>query len=337
MSIFPAGKLPAEVLARLLAQSAQRDRRVLIGPRVGVDCAVIDLENGNCLVAKTDPVTFATDRIGWYAVHVNANDVATTGASPQWFLATILLPEHAADDALIESIFDQVREACGETGAAWVGGHTEVTFGLDRPIVVGTMLGEVAREKLITPAGARAGDALLLTKRIAVEATSILAREKAAELIGKLDLAYVHHARRFLDDPGISVLRDAQVAMRAGRVHAMHDLTEGGLATGLHELALAARVGLEVDAAAVPVYPETRAVCEPFGIDVWGVIASGSMLMAVAPADAEPIVAALRASRVEAFIIGRVAEPGQGVRLYEGEQVRPLRVFDRDEITKAFE
>ncbi len=337
MAIFPPGKIPAGTLAQLLAKAAPAHRRVLVGPGVGVDCAVIDLENGNCLVAKTDPITFATDAIGWYAVHVNANDIATMGAVPRWFLATILLPEGKSDAALVESIFDQVRGACAEIGAALVGGHTEVTLGVDRPIVAGAMLGEVAREQLITPAGARPGDALLLTKRVAVEATSILAREKARELIGRFDLAYLHHARRFLHDPGISVVRDAQVAIAAGRIHAMHDPTEGGLATGLHELALAAGIGLEIDAQAVPIYPETQALCAAFGIDPWGVIASGSLLMAVEVDDAVTIVDALHAAGIEAAIIGRVVERERGVLVRGESTAQPLKAFARDEIVKAFE
>jgi hydrogenase maturation factor len=335
--IFPAGKLPAGWLARLLAQEAPVDPRLIVGPGVGLDCAVIDLENGNYLVAKSDPITFAADEIGWYAVHVNANDIATTGAAPRWFLATLLLPEGKTDAAMVESIFRQIRQACAEIGARLVGGHTEITFGIDRPIIAGSMLGEVSRDRLIAPAGARLGDALLLTKRLAVEATSILAREKAQELIGKFDLPFLHHARRFLHDPGISVVRDAQVAIGAGRVHAMHDPTEGGLATGLHELATAANVGLEIDAPAVPVYPETRALCAVFGIDVWGVIASGSMLMAVDADDVDRIVVALKAAGIEAAPIGRVVERERGVTLRHGERVAPLRAFPRDEITKAFE
>ena len=337
MTIFPTGKLPAELLSRLLARIAPADRRVLIGPGVGVDCAVIDLENGRCLVAKSDPITFAADAIGWYAVQVNANDVAAMGASPRWFLATILLPEGKADAAMAEAIFAQVREACNEIGAALVGGHTEITYGIDRPIVVGSMLGEVARDRLIAPGGAHAGDALLLTKRVAVEATSILAREKAAALAGQFDEAFLERARGFLRRPGISVVRDAQIAVGAGRVHAMHDPTEGGLATGLHELATAAGVGLEIDARAVPIYPETRALCAALGLDAWGVIASGSMLIAAEAEDAASIVAALRASEIEAALIGRVVERERGVMLRDESGARPLRSFARDEIARLFD
>jgi hydrogenase maturation factor len=337
MILFPTGKLPAAVLSRLLSEFTSTDRRLLVGPRLGVDCAVIDLENGKCLVAKSDPITFAADAIGWYAVHVNANDVATTGAAPRWFLATLLLPEGKTDAALVESIFAQIRSACAEVGATSVGGHTEVTAGIDRPIVVGSMLGEVVRDRLVVPTGARLGDAVILTKRVAVEATSILAREKADELRDRLDAAMLERAREFLTDPGISVVRDAQIALAHGAVHAMHDPTEGGLATGLHELAVAANVGLEIDEAAVPFYPETQALCAAFALDPWGVIASGSLLMAVDAQAADAIPSALRRAGIDATVIGRVVEPARGVVLRTAAGWQPLKTFDRDEITKVFE
>jgi hydrogenase maturation factor len=334
---LPTGKLPLEQLARLLSQVAPIDPRVLVGPGVGLDCAVIDLGNGNCLVAKSDPITFATDAIGWYAVHVNANDVATTGAAPRWFLATILLPAGKADVPLADSVLRQIHTACAEIGASLVGGHTEVTYGIDRPIVAGSMLGEVARDRLITPSGARPGDVLLLTKRVAVEATSILAREKRDRLTDRFDAAFLDRARQFLYAPGISVVRDAQVAIGAGRVHAMHDPTEGGLATGLHELATAAHVGLEIDAEAVPIYSETRLLCDVFGLDTWGVIASGALLMAVQAGDADRVADALRANAIEAAIIGRVVERERGVTVRDASGVKPLKTFSRDEIAKVFE
>jgi len=147
---YPLGKLPAEHLARLLARYTPSDPRVVLGPGIGRDAAVISFGD-RYLIAKTDPITFATDEIGWYAVHVNANDVACTGATARWFLATLLLPEGHAPPSLVDDIFDQIASACDELGVALVGGHTEITHGLDRPIVVGCMLGEVTPEKLVRP------------------------------------------------------------------------------------------------------------------------------------------------------------------------------------------
>lgn len=219
-----------------------------------------------------------------------------------------------------------------------MGGHTEVTYDLTRPIVVGTLLGTVTRDRLITPEGARPGDAIILTKRLAVEATSIIAREKAAELRLVFDGPFLERCRRFLYEPGISVLRDAQIALQVGAVHAMHDPTEGGIATALHELALAARVDLRIDLDAVPIYPQTQALCDHFGLDPRGVIASGSLLLAVEAAEAERVVAALQRNRIEATVIGHVMDKSvQPIVLAVSEdRCEPLRAFARDEIARLF-
>ena len=235
---LPVGKLPPEILARLLAAAPVDDPRVLVGPGVGLDCAVIDLGE-QLLVCKSDPVTFATDQLGAYLVQVNANDLATTGATPSWLLVTLLLPENAADEAMAERLMAQIGDACRELGIALVGGHTEITYGLDRPVAVGTLLGLVARDRLVTPRGAQPGDRLLLTKSVPIEATAILARERSDRLGDLLTDADLSQAQGYLNDPGIGVTRDARIALDAGRVTAMHDPTEGGLATALWELAQA--------------------------------------------------------------------------------------------------
>ncbi len=337
--ILPLGKLPHEQLASLLRRYASDDPSIVVGPGLGEDATVIDWGPGfgdRLLVAKTDPITFATDEIGWYAVNVNANDVACMGATPRWFLVTLLLPQDRTDSALVERIFAQIGQACAALGISLVGGHTEITYGLDRPIVVGHMLGQVARDRLVTTSGAQVGDVLLLTKGIAVEATAIIAREKAEELAGRFSADFLTRCQGFLHDPGISVVRDAHIATAAGRVHAMHDPTEGGLATGLWELAWAADVGLEIAADALPVLPETAQLCRAFGLDPLGVIASGALLMAVLPGDAQAIRRALEAEGIPAFDIGRVVEKAAGVTLLEAAGRGPLPRFARDEIARLF-
>jgi hydrogenase maturation factor len=334
---LPLGKLPPDRLARLLQQIAVNDPSVLLGPGIGRDCAVIDFGGDQLLVAKSDPITFATDEIGWYAVQVNANDVATTGATPRWFLATVLLPQVATPEE-IDRIFDQMRAACLDIGVTIVGGHTEVTYDLTRPIVLGTLLGTVTPDRLITPDGARPGDVIILTRRLAVEATSIIAREKAAELTGVFDAVFLRRCRRFLHEPGISVVRDAQIALQAGHIHAMHDPTEGGVATALNEMAVAAQVELQISPQAVPIYPETQRLCDHFDLDPWGVIASGSLLLAVEAADVDRVVENLRLQSIEANVIGRVLDRSdRPIVLAEIEGHRePLRSFERDEIAKLF-
>ncbi len=336
---YPLGKLPADHLSRLLERYAPTDPDVVVGPRVGEDAAVVAVTAGRYLVAKSDPITFATDEIGWYAVHVNANDVACCGAAPRWWMPTVLLPEGKASPELVDTIFDQFGEACAQVGAQLVGGHTEITYGLDRPIVVGTMLGEVDPGALVRTDGARPGDVLVLTKGIAVEGTAIIAREMGAELAGRVPGELLARCAQFLHEPGISVVRDAQVACRAaGRaVHAMHDPTEGGVITGLHELAAASGCGLEIMAHRLPILPETRAVCQPFGLDPLGLIASGSLLAAVAPGAAEEVIAALREAGIAAAEIGRVLPVGAERVIIGGDERRPLPVFRRDELARLFD
>jgi hydrogenase maturation factor len=340
--LYPLGKLPPEHLARLFERYTSPNQRVILGPGIGHDAAVIAFcepvmgETGRYLVVKTDPITFASDEIGWYAVHVNANDIACTGATARWFLATLLLPQGRTDGALIEEIFDQIANACRKLDIALVGGHTEITHGFDRPVIAGFMLGEVDAGALVRPDGAQPGDILLLTKGIAVEGTAIIAREKGDQL-DALDRSLVARGREFLHQPGISVVQDAAVATAAGDVHAMHDPTEGGLATGLLELARAARVGLIVDQAAIPILPETAALCEALDLDPLGLIASGALLLAVAPDDADRIRAALEAEEIPTACIGRVVARERGLVLRSGHVERPLPRFERDEIARLFE
>ncbi len=332
--LLPVGKLPADLLARLLAENVISDPRVLLGPGIGRDCAVLDMGD-RVLVAKSDPVTLAADQVGWYAVHVNANDIATTGTSPRWFLATALLPAGAATEDMAETIFHQIREAAAGLGVSLVGGHTEITAGLDQPVVCGAMLGEVARDRLITPAGARPGDLLVLTGSIAIEATALLARECGDRLralgCGERFLA---RCRALLRDPGISVVGAAASLTRHARVHAMHDPTEGGLATALYELATAAGVGLEVDRRSIPTLPECERVCSLLGMDPLGALASGALLAAVDPASPPGWQYAVLADGTPCVVIGRVTEAGQGVRFADGE---PVPVFARDEVARVLE
>jgi hydrogenase maturation factor len=331
--VLVPGKLPPELLRELLERYARPDSRVLIGPGVGRDAAVIDFGD-RLLVAKTDPITFAADQIGWYAVHVNANDVATTGARPRWFLATVLLPETGTGEGLARTIFRQMHEACEGLGVSLCGGHTEVTLGIDRPIVAGMMLGEVSRDGLVRADGAKAGDRILLTQGIAIEGTAVLAQEHP-EAAGLLRPDQISACGALLRRPGISVVEAGLTAAGAARVHAMHDPTEGGVATALWEMAEASGVGLRVNREAVPVYPETRRICEAFDLDPLGLLASGALLIAVAPEDAKTVLQALERKGIPGREIGEVLDAGEGVLLLREGCDGPMPVFPRDEVARA--
>ena len=333
---FPAGKLDASFLAELLESNRIADPRVLVGPGVGRDVAVIDMGHGNCLVAKTDPVTFATEQIGWYAVQVNANDIATSGARPRWFLATLLLPEGQTTRELVEEIYADIVEACRGLEIELIGGHTEITCALERPVVVGQMLGEVSRDALIRAEDAQPGDVVLLTKRVAVEGTAILGSEFAMTLAAATEIAFPRTCSAFLHEPGISVVHDALMACEAGGVHAMHDPTEGGLATGLWELAQSSGCGVLVREDAIPFYPETLRACVVFDLDPLGIIASGSLLIAADPARERDICARLAEAGIECRPIGEMLGKGAPCRLITPDGEGDLPAFERDEIARLF-
>ncbi len=330
---YPLGKLPADVLRSLLQRLSLKDPRVIVGAKYGEDAAVLDLGD-QYLIAKTDPITFATDEIGWYAVHVNANDIATTGGTPAWFMITSLLPEGQATLSLVDRIFEQVKSACEALEISLVGGHTEITYGIDRPILMGTMLGLAEKGRLISTSSAQAGDVLILTKGVPIEATAIIARERGDSL-GAFSAEFLARCADYLHRPGISVVRDAQIALRAGRVHAMHDPTEGGLATGLWEMAEAAGKRLLVDPAPA-ILEDGRVLCEATGLDPLGAIASGAMLMSVHADDGAAIAAALEAEGIAAHLIGHV-EDGPAEVLDTGKESRSLPRPTRDEIARLFE
>ena len=332
---FPVGKLPQDFLAALVSRVAVDDPRVVVGPGIGLDCAVIDLGD-RLAVYKSDPITFATDQIGYYLVQVNANDIATTGARPLWLLVTLLLPEGGTTAQLPEIIMAQIRAACRDLGVAVIGGHTEITTGLDRPIAVGTMVGEVARDRLITPRGANPGDHVLLTKGVPIEATTLLAREFPARLRGTLTESEVREAQDYLFAPGIGVTRDALIAVAAGRVTAMHDPTEGGVVTALWELAQAAEKTLQVDPRRIPVPRLARRVCEVFGIDPLSSIASGSLLITTPASDVQPIREALEAEGIACADIGVAADGPADVQRITRAGWETWPRPEVDAITKAF-
>ena len=327
------GKFPPSFLEKLLAKNAIKDPRVVLGPLVGEDAAAMEI-GGKLLVASSDPVTFVSDQAGWYAVHVNANDVATTGAVPRWFLATLLVPPGFGEEEA-EELFDQILQACASVGATLVGGHSEVTQGIDRPIIMGTMLGEVAPDKLIRSGGAQEGDSLVLTKGIAIEGTAILARDRPQDLLSAgVAGEIIERAAALLVNPSISVLKDAAVACETVEVHSMHDVTEGGLATGLAEVAQASGLGLGVEEDSVPVLPECLEICQALELAPMGLLASGALLVALPAIDVPKLLAALERENIDGYEIGQMLAAEEGLVLFGREGEQPLPTFARDELAR---
>jgi hydrogenase maturation factor len=308
----------------------------VVGPGIGLDAAVIRI-GGRVLVAKTDPITFVADEIGTYALLVNANDLAAMGATPKWFLATVLLPACSTTTSSVKRLFAELHAACRRLHVSLCGGHSEITDAVTRPVVVGCLLGECAPGKIVTAAGARVGDAVLLTKGLAIEAVSILARERADEIRRRHGTRFLVQCWRYLTKPGLSVLKEAQVAIAVGGVHAMHDPTEGGLSSALYELAEAANVGLKIEADTIRILPEAAQLCSDFELNPLGVIASGALLITIDPAFEKRTLARLRTARIPVARIGTVVARRNGVTLVEEGRARPFPRFTVDELARLFE
>ena len=335
MPPFRTGKIPTEVLVRhVLRYTGKVDSSVILGSSIGEDAALVSLGR-NVLVMTTDPVTGAAADLGWVSVHVNANDVACRGATPKWFLCDLLLPEKAGV-RLLDSVMKQIDRAAREVGVAIVGGHTEVTPDLERPIVVGYMMGVAQRGKFVTSSGARPGDDIIMTKSVGIEGTGILAADFSHKLRGKINsrtLATAKKMRRL-----ISVVKDARFAVEAGGVKAMHDPTEGGLLQGVWELAEASKVGFTVYASRIPIRPETDRICAVFGLDPLRLMSSGCLLIVADRRKSGKILRHLRTHAIPGNIIGKVTARTSGRKLVGGDgRVREIGPSERDELYRVFE
>ena len=272
------GKVPPEILSNIVfTHLGVSDSSVLLGPKLGEDASLIQIGD-HVVIVSTDPITGSVEDIGWLAVHVNANDIATFGVAPRWFLISIMLPDQTKPEELA-TIMGQIDEAAKALNIAIVGGHSEITERLDQPIIVGFMMGITEKDQFVTSKGAQAGDALLMTKIAAIEGTAILANEGIEMLSKMLDYGVIKEASKLREQ--ISVVRDGVHAFGTGHIHAMHDPTEGGLAGGIHELCDASGLGFEVNYSRIPICTATRLICEALQINPLELISSGTMIMCV--------------------------------------------------------
>jgi hydrogenase expression/formation protein HypE len=298
---LPHGKIPVDLLNEVVFKHLGIDRReVVLGPSAGIDGAIIEAGDRS-LIFSMDPITGALERIGWLAVNVNANDVATFGVEPAVLFSCILLPEDA-DRKTVETICVQMDKAARKLGIAIAGGHCEVTPGLPTPIVVGCTFGIARKGKYVTAGGANNGDKLILTKSAGIEGTTILASDREEQLRRVMSKVLLKRAKQFYKQ--ISVVRDARIAFKTGGVHAMHDPTEGGVTGAIHEMADASRLGVKVFQEKIRIEPETARICKFYRIDPLQLIASGSLLIAVQPEFSEDVVWALKKKSIAAEIIG---------------------------------
>ncbi|MHA1129565.1 MAG: AIR synthase family protein [Candidatus Helarchaeota archaeon] len=297
-----AGKIPNKILKEIVFKHlGSSNDRIIYGPGIGRDAAAVK-SNGKILVIKSDPITGTIKNIGRYSVIINSNDIVTLGASPIFFLSTILLPLNSSLKDL-ETICKDIDVTAKDLGISVIGGHSEITKGVNQPVICGSLLGETTQESIII-ANSKPGDMLIMTKSAAIEGTAILAWEREDYLKNKIDEKTLTNAKKFLNS--LSILKDAQIAQQNGGITAMHDPTEGGIINGIFELCNASAVGADFYKERIPVADETLKLCEIFNIDPLRLISSGTLLMTVNPIKGKLLLKKLISQGINATCIGKI-------------------------------
>jgi hydrogenase expression/formation protein HypE len=308
----------------------RKDRSILLGPGIGRDSAAVK-HKSSVLIFTADPVTGTPSRIGQHSVEINANDIATAGARPRWYLCTILLPVGTEEKSLKE-ITTEIHKTARRLGVSVVGGHTEATPRLNRPLISGFMIGET-HGRILTAGNGKAGDRIFLTKTAGLEGTAILARDKAT-LLKKRGFSerLLRTARGFQER--ISVVEEALLAARLSEVHALHDPTEGGVLNGLWEIAEASNLGIEVWADKIPVAPATQIICLTLGLDPLKLMSSGTLLLAVEASKHGTIQKALLKLPIRLTEVGKLTRRDKGRVLVKHGKRQALKAVSQDELYK---
>lgn len=324
------GKVPPELLKKTVYPFLGVSRKeVLVHSGLGQDCTVIDFGD-YVVVASSDPITGAGKNEGYISVFVCCNDIAACGAEPIGILSTLLLPP-CADEKTLQDLMESIHRAASKIGIEVLGGHSEITDAVGKPIISSTAIGVAKKQSYITSAGAKPGDKVLVTKALGLEGTSVLASDFEDILKGSISSKQLEKARGLIEH--ISVITEGLTAAEAG-ASAMHDITEGGLLGAAFEVAEASGVGIEIYAKNLPILPETRAICDFFGIDPLGLISSGSML--ICTPSGEKVLGALEKKGIPATIVGKII-PGKEKTIIFDKKRRPLLPPERDELYRAIE
>ncbi|HZY93470.1 MAG TPA: AIR synthase family protein [Candidatus Bathyarchaeia archaeon] len=324
---FHVGKIPPDALKRLVyPHTGKKNRRLIFGPGIGVDSAAVR-ENKHAIVFKTDPVTGTASHIGSHSIHINANDIATTGAKPVWFLCTILLPP-GTQQSKLKQIMLEMDQTSRELGITIIGGHCEATKGLDRPMIIGFMIGE-AGHRLLSSRDAKVGDRILLTKTAGLEGSAIIAWDHKDQL-RNLDRRLLDRARKFAKQ--LSIVKEALPLSKIRGIHALHDPTEGGVLNGLWELAEASGLGIRVSPDNIPVEDETIQICHALGLDPLKLMSSGTLLVAVAPRSVKQAKAVLKRIGVRVSDVGLMLPRSKGRYIIGNKGKRTLSPIIQDEL-----
>ena len=319
------GKLSESALQKVVFEQLHTRRdEVLVGPGIGEDCAALKLQEGEVFVTSTDPITGTVKEIGRLAVHVTANDLASAGAETIGLMVTALLPP-MIKEAQIKKMMQQINAECEKLNIMVLGGHTEITDAVIKPVLSCTVIGKSKR--LIASSGAKAGDDLVMTKYAGLEGTSIFASDKIEKLknVSENTLSEARELSKLL-----SVVKEGKIASQMG-ANAMHDVTEGGILGACWEVATCSGLGVEVYADKIPVLDCTKQICSELGVNPLRLISSGSMVIAIE--NGEELVVELAKNGINATVIGKFTNEGLYI-VNKGEK-QVLEEPDVDELYKV--
>lgn len=322
------GKVPESVLLRsVLKQVGHRREEVLLGAQLGEDGAVLEVQEGERIILSTDPMTNGVETLACLSVYRVINDIAASGAKPIGILITVLLPEYAKESEL-KKLMGEIEEACKSLDIQILGGHTEVTDGVTRPLLSLTGVGKSFAGQTIQTGRAKEGEDIVLTKWIGLEGTTLLAKVKEEELQKRLPKAFIKKSQGLQEY--LSVIPEAKHALSHG-ISSMHDLAEGGIFGGLWELAEASQVGIDVELKKLPILQETIEICEFFDLNPYIFNSGGSLL--ITTSNGHDLVKSLKAIGIESCVIGKVTS-GKDRIIRRGEDCRYLERPGIDEIHK---
>lgn len=324
------GKLDWFSMSKLLSLLPLTEEDVVVGPAQGEDAAVVRVRDG-FLVIHSDPITTGVRRIGYLAIHVAGNDIAVRGVAPKWFLATILLPERL-DYGLVEEIFTDMSTALREINGVMIGGHTEVSPSLDRPIINVTAAGYTLRKPLFTR-DARPGDILYAVGRIGGEGAGVIAWDFSDRLrsLG-VEEKVIESAREFIYD--VSVIN---VALKIRDVvTTMHDATEGGLLQAVREIAVASGTSAILEVEDDILDPVVVKIASSLHIDPLKLLSSGCIVATVPPENTDKLESTLSKIGKPYYRIGRLVKGNGEVVIKHRGVTNVIREDIVDEIYKLW-
>ncbi len=348
MSLPELGKLKASVFKEVIFPNlGAEDETVIVKPTHGVDFGVVDLGD-RVLIVKSDPIfvvpEYGWERSAWFAVHILASDVATSGVPARYMAVDLNLPVGMKKEDFA-TLWRAFSNECKKLGISIVSGHTGKYEGCNYPMLGGAAAITIAdKNGYVTSAMAKVGDKVVVTKGPAIETSGILSvmfPQVLEERYGK-EFALKAQEIFWLQSVVEDALVAASIGIREDGVTAMHDATEYGLWGGLYEVATASNVGMIIYKEKIPIREDVKKVIRAFsdftGIDIdpYKAISEGTLIITVRPHKADELVLKLKNSGIEAAIVGEVVSKEEGMRLVEDGSERKLEYPEQDPFWPAF-